>query len=92
MHRQRGESDEAEKSWRLILTLKRPDQFCSVDQRIFSYLTRRNLAVLAAERGDRAEARRMWEAVLAKRPGDREAGEVGHASRETVEGEHRLKS
>ena len=73
MHRHRGESSEAEKCWRLILTLKRPDQFCSVDQGIYGHLTRRNLAVLAAERGDYAEVRRLWEAVLAECPGDREA-------------------
>jgi hypothetical protein len=29
--------------------------------------------VLAAERGDHAEVRRLWEAVLAECPGDREA-------------------
>jgi hypothetical protein len=40
------------------LTLKRPDQFCSVDQGIYGHLTLRNLAVLAEERSDRAEARR----------------------------------
>jgi hypothetical protein len=73
VHKQRGESSEAEKCWRLILTLKRPDQFCSVDQGIYGHLTRRNLAVLAAERGDQAEVRRLWEAVLAECPGDREA-------------------
>ena len=73
IHRHRGESSEAEKCWRLILTLKRPDQFCSVDQGIYGHLTRRNLAVLAAERGDQAEVRRLWEAVLAECPGDREA-------------------
>jgi tetratricopeptide (TPR) repeat protein len=73
VHRPRGESSEAEKCSLLILTLKRPDQFCSVDQGIFGHLTRRNLAVLAAERGDHAEVRRLWEAVLAECPGDREA-------------------
>jgi hypothetical protein len=55
------------------LTLKRPDRFCSVNQGIYGHLTRRNLAVLAAERGDQAEERRLWEAVLAECPGDREA-------------------
>jgi glycosyltransferase involved in cell wall biosynthesis len=73
VHRQRGESAEAEKCWRLILTLKRPDQFCSVDQGIYGHLTRRNLAVLAAERGDHTGVRRLWEEVLAECPGDREA-------------------
>jgi Tetratricopeptide repeat len=55
------------------LTLHRPDQFCSVDQGIYGHLTRRNLAALASERGDHAEARRLWEDVLAECPGDREA-------------------
>ena len=73
VHRQRGESSEAERCWRLILTLKRPDQFCSLDRGIYGHLTRRNLAALAAERGDHAEARRLWEDVLAECPGDREA-------------------
>jgi Flp pilus assembly protein TadD len=44
LHRHRGESSEAEKCWRLILTLKRPDQFSSVDQGIYGHITRRNLA------------------------------------------------
>ena len=57
----------------LILTLKRPDQFCSFDQGIYGHLTRRNLATLAAERGHQAEARRLWQEVLAECPGDREA-------------------
>jgi tetratricopeptide (TPR) repeat protein len=73
VHRHRGESSEAERCWRLILKLRRPDQFCSVDQGIYGHLTRRNLAALAAERGDHAETRRLWEAVLAECPGDREA-------------------
>ena len=59
--------------WRRILDLRRPEQFCSFDQGIYGHLTRRNLAALAAERGDHAEARRLWEAVLAECPGDREA-------------------
>jgi tetratricopeptide (TPR) repeat protein len=73
VHRQRGESTEAESCWRRILTLHRPDQFCSVDQGIYGHLTRRNLAVLAAERGDMAEAEKLWAEVLAECPGDREA-------------------
>jgi len=50
----------AEACWRRILTLKRPDQFCSVDHGIYGHLTLRNLAVLAEERGDRVEAQRLW--------------------------------
>jgi tetratricopeptide (TPR) repeat protein len=71
--RHRGESNEAESCWRRILTLRRPEQFCSVDQGIYGHLTRRNLAALAAERGDRAQAEKLWRDVLAECPGDREA-------------------
>jgi hypothetical protein len=78
VHRQRGESSEAEKCWRLILTLKRPDQFCSVDQGIYGHLTRRNLAVLAAERGDYAEVKTAMGGNLGRVPlRSRGAGEVG---------------
>ena len=73
VHRHRGESSEAEGCWRRILSLHRPEQFSSVDQGIYGHLTRRNLAVLAAERGDRAEAEKLWREVLAECPGDREA-------------------
>jgi tetratricopeptide (TPR) repeat protein len=73
VHRHRGESSEAERCWRLILNLKRPDQFCSFDQGIYGHLTRRNLAALAAERGDQAEVERLWNDVLAECPRDREA-------------------
>jgi tetratricopeptide (TPR) repeat protein len=72
-HRHRGESSEAERAWRRILDLKRPQQYCSFDDGIYGHITRRNLAALAAERGDLAEARRLWEAVLAECPGDRQA-------------------
>jgi glycosyltransferase involved in cell wall biosynthesis len=73
VHRHRGESTEAERCWTRILSLKRPDQFCSIDQGIYGHLTRRNLAALAAERGDHAGAERLWAEVLAECPGDREA-------------------
>jgi hypothetical protein len=55
------------------LILKRPDQFCSVDQGIYGHLTLRNLAVLAEERGDRPEDQRLWKMVLDACPGDPEA-------------------
>jgi glycosyltransferase involved in cell wall biosynthesis len=73
VHRQRGESREAEQCWRKILTLSRPQKFASVDQGIYGHLTRRNLAVLAKERGDLEQAKRQWRAVLEECPGDREA-------------------
>ena len=73
LHRKAGQPAEAEACWRRILTLKRPDQFCSVDQGIYGHLTLRNLAVLAAERDDQAEAQRLWRRVLDECPGDQEA-------------------
>ena len=73
VHRHRREPAEAERCWRLILNLKRPDQFCSFDQGIYGHVTRRNLAALAEERGDYAGARRLWAEVLAECPRDREA-------------------
>jgi tetratricopeptide (TPR) repeat protein len=73
VHRHRGDATEAESSWRRILTLRRPEAFCSVDQGIYGHLTRRNLAALATERGEHEEAVRLWRAVLAECPGDREA-------------------
>jgi hypothetical protein len=72
-HRHRGESSAAEKCWRRILSLRRPDQYCSVDQGIYGHPTRHNLATLAAERGEHAEFERLWNDVLAECPGDREA-------------------
>jgi len=73
LHHKAGQPAEAEACWRRILTLKRPDQFCSVDQGMYGHLTLRNLAVLAEERSDRAEARRLWRMVLDACPGDAEA-------------------
>ncbi len=68
-----GDRDGAERCWRRILTVKRPEQFASVDQGIYGHVTRRNLAALARERGDHAEEADLWRAVLAECPGDPEA-------------------
>ncbi|MGO9921519.1 MAG: glycosyltransferase, partial [Isosphaeraceae bacterium] len=73
VRRHMGDRDGAERCWRRILTLKRPEQFASVDQGIYGHLTRRNLAALAQERGNHDEARQLWHAVLAECPNDREA-------------------
>jgi len=81
LHRKANQSAEAEACWRRILTLRRSDQFCSVDQGIHGHLTLRNLAVLAEERGDRAEAHRLWRMVLDACPGDVEAMSRGVSSR-----------
>jgi len=80
LHRKAGQPAEAETCWRRILTLKRPDRFCSVDQGIYGHLTLRNLAVLADERGDRTEAQRLWRMVLDGCPGDPEAMARGEAA------------
>jgi len=58
---------------------ERTDRFCSVDQGMYGHLTLRNLAVLAEERSDRAEARRLWRKVLDACPGDAEAISRGEA-------------
>jgi glycosyltransferase involved in cell wall biosynthesis len=73
VHRGVGQAAEAEQCWRRILTLSRPRKFASLDQGIYGHLTRRNLAALAQERGDMAEARKHRQAVLADCPGDNEA-------------------
>lgn len=73
LHRHAGDAAQAEACWRRILTLRRPERFASVDMGIYGHLTRRNLAALAAERGDAAEAARLWAEVLAECPGDAEA-------------------
>ena len=73
IRRQTGGPDGAAGCWRRVLTLKRPEQFSSVDQGIYGHLTLRNLAALARERGDHAEAAKLWQAELAKRPNDPEA-------------------
>jgi tetratricopeptide (TPR) repeat protein len=73
VRRHGGDAERAERCWRKILTLRRPEQFASLDQGIYGHLTRRNLAALAIERGDRDEACRLWRAVLEECPGDREA-------------------
>jgi tetratricopeptide (TPR) repeat protein len=82
VRRHTEDRDGAERCWRRILTLRRPDQFASVDQGIYGHLTRRNLAALALERGDHAEARRLWRAVLEECSNDGEAlDQRGAASR-----------
>jgi hypothetical protein len=40
---------------------------------IYSHLTRRNLAVLAYERGDAEEEVALWREIMNECPGDREA-------------------
>jgi glycosyltransferase involved in cell wall biosynthesis/predicted O-methyltransferase YrrM len=73
LHRNAGDPAKAESCWRKVLTLGRPERFSSVDEGIYGHLTRRNLAALAEERRDHAEARAQWSAVLGECPGDAEA-------------------
>jgi len=79
LHGKTAQPAEAELCWRRILTLKRPEQFCSVDQGIYGHLTLRNLAVLAEERRDQSEAQRLWRMILDACPGDPEATARGEA-------------
>jgi tetratricopeptide (TPR) repeat protein len=81
VHRHRGEPDEAERAWRRILSLRRPEKFASIDQGIYGHVTRRNLAELARERGNHEEAESLWRAVLAECPGDRNALRYLNSSR-----------
>ena len=64
---------EAETTWRRILTPKRQEQSCSVDQGIYGHLTLRNLAALAQGGGDSSEAQRLWKSVLEECLADPEA-------------------
>jgi tetratricopeptide (TPR) repeat protein len=73
VRRHGGDRDGAARCWRRILALHRPERFASVDMGIYGHLTRRNLAALAEEGGDPAEAARWWDGVLAECPGDPEA-------------------
>ncbi len=52
---------------------KTPEQILQRGSRHLRPSDRRNLAVLAAERGDRGEEERLWRAVLAECPADGEA-------------------
>jgi hypothetical protein len=58
-----------------------PTMAHSAPCKVYGHLTRRNLAALAAERGDYVEMRRLWEEVLAECPGD---DTRMHADRETA--------
>jgi glycosyltransferase involved in cell wall biosynthesis len=73
LHRHTGDARRAEACWRKVLTLRRPERFSSVDVGIYGHLSRRNLAAIVEERGDHAEAARLWSAVLEECPGDVEA-------------------
>ena len=79
VHRYRGESSEAENCWRRILTLKRPNQFCSIDQGIYGHLTRRNLAALlpseATGTRPRGSGTRSWTSAPATRKRGRRLAE-----------------
>jgi glycosyltransferase involved in cell wall biosynthesis len=71
--RYRRKNSEAEACFTRILSLERPKTFYSVDPGIYGHLTRRNLAIIAAERGDHALAKAHWQAVLTECPGDPDA-------------------
>jgi hypothetical protein len=64
----RNRSTDTHRSERVVPSLTDAD-----NQGIYGHLTWRNLAALAADRGDQTEARRLWADVLAKCPDDRNA-------------------
>jgi glycosyltransferase involved in cell wall biosynthesis len=76
IRRHLGDNRGAEACWPRVLGMRRPERFSSVDSGIYGHLTRRNLAMLAQERGDAATAVRLWSEVLAECPGDREAADA----------------
>ena len=74
VRRLQGDREGAESCWRQILeNPSRPEHFASVATGLEGHLVRRNLAVLAEERGDRPGAARLWREVQAECPGDRDA-------------------
>jgi glycosyltransferase involved in cell wall biosynthesis len=71
--RYRRNTGDAEACWNRILTLPPPRKFYNVEPGIYGHLTRRNLATIAAERGDRVLATKHWKAILAECPNDPDA-------------------
>ena len=64
----RNRSTDTHRSERVVPSLTDAD-----NQGIYGHLTWRNLAALAAERGDLAAVEQLWNDVLAECPGDPEA-------------------
>ena len=64
---------EAEVCWKRVLELGPPQNFYNVEPAIYGHLTRHNLALIAEERGDHAEAEIHWRAILAECPNHEEA-------------------
>ena len=73
MHRHRGESSEAERCWRRILDLKRPDQFCSFDTGSTATSPGATWRCWPPSAVIFAEAGRLWDEVLAECPDDAQA-------------------
>jgi len=71
--RYRGQTDDAEACWTRILSLGPAKKLYNVDPGIYGHLTRRNLAIIAGERGDRVGVETHCRAVLAECPGDPDA-------------------
>lgn len=68
-----GDFGGAEACWRRVLQLKRPERFQCAVAGLYGHLPRRNLALLAEERGERIEASKLWAEVLRECPGDPQA-------------------
>ena len=83
VHRNRGESAEAEACWRRILGLRRPEQFASLDMGIYGHLTREIWLCWPRNEATGRRGRQLWAEVLGECPGDREALAALEASRAT---------
>jgi hypothetical protein len=70
---QLGDKVGAGDRWRRILELGRPELPTCVTPEIYGHLTRRNLAMLAEERGAHLEALGLWSEVLVECPSDPQA-------------------
>jgi hypothetical protein len=81
MHDCLGESAEAERCWRHVLTLVGgvPERMADYDPLFEARRARRGLAALAIQRGDLGEATRLYAAILAVDPDDHEARSRFHA-------------
>jgi glycosyltransferase involved in cell wall biosynthesis len=71
--RERGDRIGARACWAELLRSRATDHFASLDTGLCGYKTRHNLAHLALEDGDLAEAEAHWRAALAERPNFMEA-------------------
>lgn len=71
-----GNAQHAEDCWRGILELTPPERPLEIACGMYGHMTRRNLAVLAEERGALREAFDLWSKVLAECPDDKDVAAI----------------